>query len=252
MRDSDGVWRRWGEIDPYYGVLACERFHKGLIDDNRDEFFALGEGYVAGRLDAATRYFGPFPTGRALDFGCGVGRLTLPLARRFEQVVGLDIAPAMLEEAGRNAAAHRQDNADFRLSDDRLSAADGLFDFVLTCIVLQHIPVPRGMAIIHGLLERVAEGGVAAVHVSVERKSTRWRKARYWARMHIPGWDRFIRIVSGKTADDLTMQMNEYPLGKILDLAAELGFGPAMVTMEWHGAVLTAHVLCRRERLGRA
>lgn len=32
------------------------------------------------------------------DFGCGVGRLTLPFADCFDNVVGVDISPAMLAE----------------------------------------------------------------------------------------------------------------------------------------------------------
>ena len=37
--------------------------------------------------------------GRALDFGCGAGRLTRALAARFESVVGVDVADAMLDKA---------------------------------------------------------------------------------------------------------------------------------------------------------
>ena len=40
----------------------------------------------------------------ALDYGCGVGRLTLPLAERCEHVYGVDVSPSMLREAARNAA----------------------------------------------------------------------------------------------------------------------------------------------------
>ncbi len=40
-----------------------------------------------------------FPKRRALDFGCGVGRLTQALARHFNIVDGVDIAPSMIELA---------------------------------------------------------------------------------------------------------------------------------------------------------
>jgi SAM-dependent methyltransferase len=46
------------------------------------------------------------PRRRALDFGCGAGRLTQPLADRFDHAVGVDIAPSMIARAkGLNRAA---------------------------------------------------------------------------------------------------------------------------------------------------
>ena len=48
---------------------------------------------VRDRLATLTRLYGPLPSRElALDFGCGSGRLTLPLARRFEQVIAFDIS----------------------------------------------------------------------------------------------------------------------------------------------------------------
>jgi len=41
--------------------------------------------------------------GRALDFGCGLGRLTQPLAERFDEAVGVDIAASMIEGARRQS-----------------------------------------------------------------------------------------------------------------------------------------------------
>src|SRR5215216_1102715 len=36
---------------------------------------------------------------RALDFGCGIGRLTIPVADYYDEVVGVDIATSMVEIA---------------------------------------------------------------------------------------------------------------------------------------------------------
>ena len=58
-------------------------------------------------MDEITRHVDPtFAPSRTLDFGCGVGRVAIPLARRFEHVVGLDVSPGMLTRAAE--AAQRQ------------------------------------------------------------------------------------------------------------------------------------------------
>src|SRR4051794_37115604 len=99
---SDRQWQRWGQQDPYYGVYAEDRFRRGNIDQHKDAFFETGSKMVDVLLARAENHFGPLPKGRALEFGSGVGRMTIPLARRFGQVVGLDVSEAMMQEAARN------------------------------------------------------------------------------------------------------------------------------------------------------
>ncbi|MFD0937724.1 class I SAM-dependent methyltransferase, partial [Methylobacterium trifolii] len=80
---SDAIWRRYGEHDPYYGVLTLDSYRKDRIGANREAFFASGEAVVAEVLDRVEGAVGPVRRGHALDFGAGVGRLSLPLAHRF-------------------------------------------------------------------------------------------------------------------------------------------------------------------------
>jgi trans-aconitate methyltransferase len=94
-------------------------------------------GVVDGFLAAAEGAFGTIRKGVALDYGCGVGRLTRPLSERFQQVIGVDISSAMLEEARRNLAD--RPNVSYELAS---SQSNRPVDFVLSKIVFQHIP-PR-------------------------------------------------------------------------------------------------------------
>src|SRR4051812_40383981 len=98
--DPDESWREFGRSDPYFGVLSTDRFRaKNLDDAALDEFFASGERHVAQLLDAIRNHVLPDPSlNDALDFGCGVGRLVLPLATRYRAVTGIDIADAYIAE----------------------------------------------------------------------------------------------------------------------------------------------------------
>ena len=67
---------------------------------------------------------------RALDFGCGIGRVALALAPRAERVVGVDVSSAMVAEARRRAGD--LPNVAFEATDGRaLPFADASFDLVL-------------------------------------------------------------------------------------------------------------------------
>jgi 2-polyprenyl-3-methyl-5-hydroxy-6-metoxy-1,4-benzoquinol methylase len=138
----------------------------GNIDRFRDDFFQSGEAFITGVLEQVERLFGPIAPGRAMDFGCGVGRLALPLARRFRSATGVDISASMLAEAARNAARAGLGNLDWVLSDERLTRVEGPFDFINSYIVLQHIPPHAGMRLIARLLDLVAPGGARAAQLS--------------------------------------------------------------------------------------
>ena len=106
--DPTTQWERYGAMDPYYGVLSAPDFHRARLDAaTRARFFDTGRRQVAelaARIEAHTG--STLQARRALDYGCGVGRLTLPLAERCEHVYGVDVSPSMLHEADRNARHH--------------------------------------------------------------------------------------------------------------------------------------------------
>lgn len=243
MADSDDNWRLWGERDPYYGVLSDPRFRKGAIADNRELFFADGQSYVAHWLAELERCFGAVPRGRALDFGCGVGRLTIPLSDHFEAVVGLDVSEGMLAEARRNSAGR---NIQYLPSDDALSRLEGTFDCVTSVIVLQHIPVARGMALLSGLLARVRPGGGCIVQLSTRRNLGPWGELRYRLRHRFPGGQALMNLLERKRADAPVMEMNEYPLEAVLALFRTHGMPEVLVRYERHGPHDCATIVARR------
>lgn len=73
--------------------------------------------------------------GSALDIGCGAGQVSIALSRRFSNVTGLDISPAMIREAKRLAGSERTPNTEFMASDWNgdgwMEGLDRSYDLVL-------------------------------------------------------------------------------------------------------------------------
>jgi len=100
-------WNALGADDPLWAVLSEPTRKGGRWEP--DEFFATGVADVGLLRERAAQLGVALGGARALDFGCGVGRLTRALARRFDEAVGIDVSERMLEHARRlNADAPMQ------------------------------------------------------------------------------------------------------------------------------------------------
>jgi SAM-dependent methyltransferase len=167
MNSTDIEWERWGQQDPYFGVLTHPRFPRAeLTEETRREFFESGHTHVEYVMQMVRLHLDPhFAPKSVLDFGCGVGRTLVAFAKVAEEVLGLDVAPSMLAEARANCAAHGLTNVECQLSNDDLLKMPGKFDLVHSYIVFQHIEAKRGKAVFARLLKTIAPGGVGAIHL---------------------------------------------------------------------------------------
>lgn len=244
MIDTDRMWDRWGRTDPYFGVLADPRFASSQIDAHRADFFESGQAQVASMLATFEQHFGALVRGSALDHGCGVGRLTIPLSAEFKQVVGVDVSPAMLAEAEANCSASAFANVQLAMSDDRLSKVGRTFDFVNSALVLQHVPVRRGKLIIAELITRVAPGGGFHLHLST-RTDKRRSRALWWASANLPGIKLLQNLLAGRDWNAPAMQMNNYSLSEVIDLLTARGVNQVLMKSEVHGKFLTVSLYGR-------
>ncbi|WP_203310504.1 class I SAM-dependent methyltransferase [Sphingomonas beigongshangi] len=243
--DTDTAWERWGRTDPYYGVLSVPKF-RGASSSTAEGFFESGDAFIRDRLEEATVAFGQFNRSRALDFGCGVGRLLIPLTRHFEQAVGVDISQSMRAECQRNLDARGLTNAILVQSDDALSETAGSFDFVNSYIVLQHIPVDRGYRIIERLLSVVAPSGVISLQFTVHRGDRRHQALLYWAQRFIPGVQMLTNAVKGRALGEPLVEMNEYDLAHVLALFSLHGMGAPIIEQGIEGRVHSVTVMAQR------
>jgi len=205
-------WEELAQREPYFAVLT----HDDLLgvqssDVATTAFFETGEADIASLLAAIASVRGrEIPLTAALDFGCGVGRLTLPLARRAGRVVGCDIAPTMLAHARQNAESGGLHNATFVENRELAGLPGDQFDFICSLLVLQHIPPRTGYEIIRTLLRLLAPGGIAALHLTFERPGGGLRRLARSARAKSRFVHRAVSVIRRENLRLPYMQMNEY------------------------------------------
>jgi len=223
MYNTDDHWKQWGQQDPYFAVLSHKKFRKENIEANRKEFFDSGAEYVFGIIATVVRHFGQLNNESALDFGSGVGRLTIPLGERFKKVVGVEISDAMIAEARQNCQHFGAWNVDFVKSDDDLSWLAQKFDFVNSCLVLQHLAPNRGMNIISRLLKSLNPGGVIALHFPVRRRLPPLEQFVYVLKHNVPCARYCFNLLQGRRFSEPLMQMNQYDLIEVAALYSANG-----------------------------
>jgi SAM-dependent methyltransferase len=121
-------------------------FYVAFGRQNQDDAeFLASASEVAAILEQELVRLPPAPASsrRALEIGCGPGRLMLPMSRHFGEIHGVDISPEMAALARErlrhtpNAHVHVTGGADLAM------AADAAFDFIYSYTVFQHIPDPE-------------------------------------------------------------------------------------------------------------
>jgi len=128
-------WNERARDDAYYYVAFGR---KGQQDD---EFFATAADVVRG-LEAELKRLPAADSGsrRALEIGCGPGRLMRPMSRNFGEIHGVDVSDEMVRLAAEklkdvpHAFPTHTDGAGLALYRDEF------FDFVYSYAVFQHIP----------------------------------------------------------------------------------------------------------------
>jgi len=238
IRNTDRQWEKFGKDDPYFGVLSQSRFKTAaLTEETRAEFFRSGEEHIAEVLRKVHEHIDrSFTPRKAMDFGCGVGRLVIPLSRVAKEVTGVDVSASMLTEARKNCDARSIQNVKLVSADDELTALETNYDFIHSFIVFQHIPVQRGELIFQRLIAQLADGGVCVVHFTYGDE--RPIKRLIWWIRRIPLAANFANLLRGRRFSYPSMEMNSYDLNRLLRFLNQCNARDVYAELTDHGGKL--------------
>ena len=198
MSSLEQLQRNWEELaqaDPLWAICTDPARRHGKW--SREEFFATGRDEIE-KVMQCVRELAVAVDGRApaLDFGCGVGRLTRALGGYFPECWGVDISPTMVRLAGEFNSDISQCRFVLNENGDLRELPDSYFGFVYTSIVFQHIAPRHSRKYLAELVRVTRPGGILVFQVLDDFRAPMlelWRQKlglrRRWNKM-APNGDR--------------------------------------------------------------
>ena len=228
------TWTRFGDTEPHYSVVTDEKFKADRIEANIDAFHAGGEHSIA-RLDAALARNGITLGKQATCFelGCGVGRLTAWLARRYANVIATDISESHLALAREHLGAQGSSNVEFHrlLGVDSIDALPA-FDLFFSVIVLQHNPPPVMEAILERIFNRLDSGAIAYFELPT----------------YIPGYQFDVREYLRQHESSVDMEIHALPQTTVYDIADRSGMRLLEALGETTRDLIVSHYFLMQKR----
>ena len=248
--NSDHDWEAFGKQDPYFGVISMDRFHKDAMQQKDfDDFFTSGANHIDFVLNTIHQHLDPnFAPSSALDFGCGVGRCTFPLARRCDTVTGVDVSESMLKEAELNRQKLDVDNVKWVESDDSLSLLKESYDLIHSFIVFQHIPQKRGNIILKRLIDALNIDGIGVFQFLYHRDVSTTKKIMGGCRKYVPFLHNVTNLIYGHPFNYPLMQKNAYNLNRILNIIQKSGCGNCYIQFEGTSVFQSAVIYFQKKK----
>lgn len=232
-------WNDFGKKDPLWAILSDPRKkgNKWKID----EFFETGKREIDDVFNVLERKGIDFPRKKALDFGCGVGRLTQALTFYFDEVYGVDIAPSMIHLA-QQYNRHTTCKYVLNTKDDLSQFPDSTFNFVYSTITLQHIEPRYTKKYIKEFIRVLSSGGLLLFQLPSEPANNKTRIKRV-ATYIVPTKLRevYVRIVTGYSVREMysmnkaaVVQLIEENNGILIDVIRAQDAGPDWVSFRYY------------------
>jgi SAM-dependent methyltransferase len=198
------AWEHLGNEKPHWSVLAAAAYLPDNLKVSIDRFWTTGAMDAAQAIRALSQ-FGSSKLDEkvCVEYGCGVGRVTVNLAKSFKFVHAYDISHNHLAHARERASELGAVNIEFHECSQDFRVAIEPCDFFYSIIVLQHNPPPVILALIRIALNALKPGGIAMFQVPTYIVGYRFRLSEWLAadhildmQMHCVPQDRVLQIIS--------------------------------------------------------
>jgi len=232
---ADRRFDRFAAREPYFSILTDPRFLRAnLTPENEREFFITGEAVVSWMLAVIDAALAPqFAPMSILEYGCGIGRLALPLARRPGSVTAVDRSPEMLKAARKEAERSGLGHIVFQ-SPEELFASGRTFDLVVCYHVLQRMRREEALPLMSRLLALTGAGGVAVFQWPYRTSDPAHVAASRWLREYVPAVNRLMNVLRHKPAGDPFVPTHTFDLADGLSIFDAAGIKTTHVALEGH------------------
>jgi len=164
IRQLKKNWEEFAKKDPLWSILPIPE-----KKNNRwkiEELFETGHNEICSVMEYIEHLNLKINYHRALDFGCGVGRLTQALCEYFDDCVGIDISFPMLQLAEEHNRYKNCCKYILNCSSDLKIFSDETFDFIYSNIVFQHLPPELTLGYIKEFIKILKNNGIIIFQIT--------------------------------------------------------------------------------------
>jgi SAM-dependent methyltransferase len=178
MKPLTDIWEKFAQKNAEFYILTDKQVDYSS-PKGQEFFYESGAKLAEKTFSKIEKYLSG--RDRALEIGCGIGRLTLPHAKLFLQIYAVDISKTMLQKLTATAKKRSISNIKTFLPHEKWYNPES-FDYAFSFIVFQHI---ENFSIIEKYIQRIGRalkiGGVAQLQFD-----TRPEKFFYKLKNHLP------------------------------------------------------------------
>lgn len=196
LKHTQKLFEEFGESDPLFAVLS-EKSQRGNRWDP-EAFFALGREDIREAMEYLASLDIELHRNTAMDFGCGVGRLTQALCDEFDHVTGVDISHSMIKTANEFNRFGERCTYLVNTRDDLGLLDEGTCDFIYTDKVLQHMHPQYSSRYIAEFFRVLKPGGVALFQIPSGKPVKPGSLAEKWYNLRKGPLRRFWKRLRGK------------------------------------------------------